>query len=452
MSDSRQKGPEDRKRPGRDRSERPAAGKTEERKKSSGRAGGEMTDKERQAMRRRRALARKKAQQKRIFMFGCGAVLVLILVVIAVVVRIAGRKPAEEAPGSETVSESQVETGDASAGTGETPVESGTAEEKSAEPTLAPTATPLPTPTPEPVSILVTATGDVTLGKDENADYDTSMVAKYNEVGDFDYFFDNVRDIFEADDLTMVNFEGTLTYSEDRVDRTYAFKADPSYVQILSGSSVEAANLANNHYQDYGYDSHTDTIQYLEEAGIATFGNDRYAILDVKGVKVAMIGFVEIFTGLDTQYPMLEMLEKVKAEDPDLIIVHLHWGNELEKEPTDIQMELGRMAIDNGADLVIGHHPHVIQGIEKYNGKYICYSVGNFCFGGNAYPTDPDCMIVQQRFTFEGGELVDAGDIITIPCRVSSSYSINNYQPMVLEGDEKERVQNKIDERSALIG
>ena len=445
MSDNRQKGPGDRKTPGRGGDNRPAGARPEGKKKTPARDGREMTPEERQAMRRRRALARKKAQQKRIFMFGCGAVLVLILVLILVVVSVFRKKPADETKSGTAAAESQVTAGEETT-SGES--QEGTPAEVT--PTVA--ATPTPTPTPEPVSILVTATGDVTLGKDENSDYSTSMVAKYEEVGNFDYFFDNVRDIFEADDLTMVNFEGTLTYSEDRADRTYAFKADPSYVQILSGSSVEAANLANNHYQDYGYDSYTDTIGYLEEAGIATFGNDRYAILDVKGVKVAMIGFVEIFDGMDTQYPLLEMLEKVKAEDPDLIIVHLHWGNELEKEPTDIQKALGRLAIDNGADLVIGHHPHVIQGIEKYNGKYICYSVGNFCFGGNAHPTDPDCMIVQQRFTFQGDELVESGDIVTIPCRVSSSYSINNYQPMVLEGDEKERVQNKIDERTALLG
>lgn len=445
MSDNRQKGPGDRKAPGRDGAKQSVSGRPEGKKKVPDKNTREMTPEERQAMRRRRALAKKKAQQKRIFMFGCGAVLVLILVLIAVVVSVVKKKPSRETTGGAEAAQSQVTTEEMTTGPGPE-------EETPADVTPTPTIPATPTPTPEPVSILVTAAGDCTFGKDEHADYSTSMPAKYDEVGTFDYFFDNVRGIFENDDLTMVNFEGTLTYSEDRYDKTYAFKADPSYVQILSGSSVEAANLANNHYQDYGYDSYTDTIHYLEEAGIATFGHDRYAVVDVKGIKVGMIGFLEIFDGMDTQYPMLEMLEKVKAEDPDLIIVHLHWGDELSKEPTDIQVALGRMAIDNGADLVIGHHPHVIQGIEKYNGKYICYSVGNFCFGGNAHPTDPDCMIVQQRFTFQNGELIESGDIVTIPCRVSSSYSINNYQPTPLEGDEKERVQNKIDERSALVG
>lgn len=109
------------------------------------------------------------------------------------------------------------------------------------------------------------------------------------------------------------------------------------------------------------------------------------------------------------------------------------------------------MSIDNGADLVVGHHPHVLQGIEKYKGKYIAYSLGNFCFGGNTNPSDMDTIIFQQTFTIDGNGVQEDDNIQIIPCRVSSDYSFNNYQPTIAEGSEAERILQKLEERSNAI-
>ncbi|MCI8469291.1 MAG: hypothetical protein HFJ75_07390, partial [Eggerthellaceae bacterium] len=111
-------------------------------------------------------------------------------------------------------------------------------------------------PEPQPVSLTVTFAGDCTLGTDAAFDYSTSLNAKYEEVGDPSYFLRNVEPIFAADDLTIVNMEGTLTTASTRADKTFAFKGPAEFAKILSSSSVEGASLANNHSRDYGEQSY----------------------------------------------------------------------------------------------------------------------------------------------------------------------------------------------------
>ena len=311
--------------------------------------------------------------------------------------------------------------------------------------------TTTPEPTGEPFSITVSMVGDCTLGTDINFDQSTSFDAFYQMKNDPGYFFQNVKDIFTADDLTVANMEGTLTTSNDRQQKTFAFKGNPSYTEILTQGGVEATNLANNHSHDYGDQSYEDTIQYLEAAGITTFGYDRTAVMDVKGIKVGLIGIYELKDGLGRQQQVIDTIQEVKDQGAQVIIVSFHWGTEKSNIPDDIQKTLAHLAIDQGADLVVGHHPHVLQGIEKYQGKNIVYSLGNFCFGGNKNPSDKDTMIFQQTFTVENGELVEDDVTNIIPCSLSSESGYNNYQPMVLDGSEKERVLQKIEEFSAAL-
>lgn len=304
---------------------------------------------------------------------------------------------------------------------------------------------------PGTTEITVSLVGDCTIGTDITFDQSTSFVAKYNEVQNPSYFFEEVRDIFEADDLTVINMEGALTDSNERVDKTYAFRGSPAYVQILTSGSVEAANVANNHSKDYGTQGFEDTVQYLEAAGIRTFGYDNVAIMDVKGVKVGLIGIYELPDGLGRQQQVIDTIAKAKEEGAQIIIVSFHWGTEKEFYPDDIQKTLGRLAIDEGADLVVGHHPHVLQGIEEYNGKNIVYSLGNFCFGGNSNPSVKDTMIFQQTFTVEDGVKVEDNRKNIIPCSLTSSAYRNNYQPIPLEGEEKERVLQDLEEYSSIF-
>ena len=303
-----------------------------------------------------------------------------------------------------------------------------------------------------PVFLTLSVVGDCTLGTDETFDYDTSLNAYYENYG-ADYFLQNVKDIFSTDDLTIANFEGTLTDSDEREDKTFAFKAPASYASILTGGSVEAVNTANNHSHDYGEQSFDDTLAALDDAGIVHFGYDETAVMDVKGIKVGLVGIYELYDHLEREQQLKDNIAKVKADGAQLIVAIFHWGNETETVPDSNQTTLGRIAIDEGADLVCGHHPHVLQGIETYKGRNIVYSLGNFCFGGNSSPSDMDTMIYQQTFTIDADGVKKDNVTNIIPCSISSAAydGYNNYQPTPAEGDEATRILGKINERSSWI-
>lgn len=302
----------------------------------------------------------------------------------------------------------------------------------------------------EPAEILLSFTGDCILGTDEFFAWDTGLPAYYNLYGP-EYFLKNVRSIFEEDDLTIVNMEGTLTEETTRVDKQFAFKGDPEYVKILTSSFVEAANVANNHSHDYGEKSFQDTVQTLEENGIKTFGYDDVAVLEVKGIRVGMFGIYELDDHLERIPQVKQDIAKLKDQNVDIIVAVFHWSNELVTVPDENQVTLAHLAIDEGADVVVGHHPHVVQGIDEYKGKMIAYSLGNFCFGGNTHPTEMDTFIFQQKFILDGKRNITGSEYKVIPCRVSSETTYNNYQPTPLVGEEAKETMDKIEERSQEI-
>ena len=300
---------------------------------------------------------------------------------------------------------------------------------------------------PEPVTLTLTAVGDCTLASDTGAMGKNSFVKMYDsEETDSSYFFASVRHIFENDDLTIVNFEGTLSENGKRQPKTYAFRGKPEYVDILTGSSVEAANLANNHSRDYGDVSYEDTGTILSANGITWFEGENVAIREIKGIKVGLIGANLLEKKGKREF--LQNLEYLNSLNPDFVVVNFHWGTEKASKPNSVQKEYAYLAIDNGADLVIGHHPHVLQGVEEYKGKYILYSLANFCFGGNKNPSDKDTAIFRQSFTFIGNDLVESSKPTLIPCSVSSEKKRNTYQPTPLNGEEYDRVKEKIIKRS----
>lgn len=299
-------------------------------------------------------------------------------------------------------------------------------------------------------TITISAAGDCTLGTDEGFDYGRSFKGKYDAVQNPAYFFQNVQPVFAQDDLTIVNMEGTLTEETAREPKQFAFKGDAAYAKILSSGAVEAANLANNHSFDYGKKSYEDTIAALEAEGISSFGYERTAVMDIKGVKVGFAGVYELAKHIDCKQDLLDNIASLKEQGAQLIIVSFHWGQEKENIPNNVQVELAHTAIDNGADLVLGHHPHVLQGIEEYKGKNIVYSLGNFCFGGNSAPRDMDTMIFQQTFTLKDGEVQQDNVTNILPCKISSAYAegYNNYQPVLAEGEQKEKIFQRLSEYS----
>lgn len=303
------------------------------------------------------------------------------------------------------------------------------------------------------VEITISAVGDVTLGTHQEQDYWYSFRQAYDQAENEGYFFANVQDIFGTDDLTLVNLEGPLTYAEEaREGQVYSIKGDPEYVNILTAGSVEAVSMGNNHMLDYQQQGREDTIRAVEEAGIVYACEKTVGMYEIGGIHIGMISVNEVSQGSVVEQTIQNGISELREQGADLILISCHWGVEAEYCPEDYQRILGEKCIDWGADLVIGHHPHVLQGVDEYKGKFILYSLGNFCFGANRNPADKDTMIFQQTFTFIDGEKQEDQAIRVIPCFVSSVPERNNFQPTPATGEEKTRIINKINEFSLEFG
>lgn len=292
-------------------------------------------------------------------------------------------------------------------------------------------------------TIKISAAGDFTLGSDEDFQYINSFPAEANKNG-LAYFTKGLNNIFKQDDLSTVNLETTLTNAKIRATKTFRFKGNPSYAKILTLSGIEAVNLANNHSHDYLQKGFVDTINNLKKEKIGYFGyNDKY-VTTIKGVKVAALGYEGWNDSPDLRIKINNDIQNLRKNGVKIILIHFHWGIERDYVPNSTQKNLAHYAIDHGADLIVGHHPHVVQGIEEYKGKFIAYSLGNFMFGGNKNPKDKDTFVFQQTFHLTNGVLTNQKEIRIVPFSISSVSSRNNYQPLFLKGPEAVRVKNKI--------
>jgi poly-gamma-glutamate capsule biosynthesis protein CapA/YwtB (metallophosphatase superfamily) len=308
-------------------------------------------------------------------------------------------------------------------------------------------------PKQEPVkdtSITISAAGDFTIGTDETFTYSGSFVDEA-EKNDLPYFIEGIKGIFQADDFTTVNLETTLTTSAQKAQKKFRFKGDPTYAQIFTLGGIEAVNLANNHIHDYLQQGYDDTLVSLEKQNIGYFGYDQQYVTKVKNVKIGALGYEGWNDSPEIRSQVKKDIKSLRDQGVQIILVHYHWGVERQYVPTEAQKTLARYTIDAGADLILGHHPHVVQGIEEYNGKFIVYSLGNFMFGGNRNPSDKDTYVFQQTFHLKNDVLTDQKEINVIPFSISSVTNRNNYQPVPLEGAEADRVMQKIIDSSDQI-
>ena len=300
---------------------------------------------------------------------------------------------------------------------------------------------------PGDISVTISAIGDCTIGYDETFGqynrFDQVYAANNRDPA---YFFENVVDILSDDDLTIANLETVFTDAKKKADKTYRFKGPPEYVKILEEGSVEVVNLANNHMFDYFQKGYEDTIETLNNSSVGYFGYDNRVIIDVKGIKVGLAGFHIGGGGWSGKKKEITNALEALRPEADIVVISFHWGIEGNYRESGDQRSLAHYAIDNGADLVLGHHTHTLQPIETYKGKTIAYSLGNFCFGGNRNPKDKDTIILRQTFIFdpESLELLEMPEPIIIPASVSSVKDRNDYRPTVVEGADAERVMKKV--------
>lgn len=302
----------------------------------------------------------------------------------------------------------------------------------SAETTQDPEATPSPTPEPEVFNI--SFIGDIT--PDAPLYYKSSAGAYQNVVSADEpgYVFEKTIQFFEDDDFTMANFECTLTDYDVADAKNFNFRAPPAYAGILTAGSVEFVTLGNNHVLDYGEQGYADTKATLDSAGIGYAGRDEYSIYETEsGLK---IGVYAVSFGTVSQIEA--GIAALREQGAEFIIAALHWGDEGSYDVNGTQLTQGHAAIDAGADVVYGSHPHTLQPIEFYNGHYIFYSMGNWSFGGNLDPRDKDTVIVKLEVTRGSDGEVSVTDMRLIPCASSGVVEGNNYQPVPYEEDSEE--------------
>ena len=315
-------------------------------------------------------------------------------------------------------------------------------------------AKPAPAKTAKPeVSITISAAGDCTFGSDQSSPASANFYSVYRRVKSSRYFFQKVSSIFKKDDLTIVNLEGTLTKRGQRAPKKYAFRGNPSYAKILKKGHVEAVSFANNHSRDFGAVSYQDTCATLKKNKIHYASYEKTSIYRKKGKSIGMVAVNGLENFTTSKNLIQKGIKKLKRRKADLIIVSIHAGTEHTSQLSDVQKALSHYAVRQGANLVLGHHPHVLQGIETYRGAYIVYSLGNFCFGGNTNPSDKDTMIFQQKFTFQGKKLLrKKSPAKVIPCSLSSRPDINNYQPKPAASKRYQRILNRLARYSRPLG
>lgn len=289
---------------------------------------------------------------------------------------------------------------------------------------------------------LLSFVGDCSIGDSaQYMDYESSYHTCLEQNG-YAWPFSLVKHYLEADDLTVANLEVVFTNQKAHQDKMYYLKGLPQNVQALTEGSIEAVNTINNHSFDFYEKGYQETLQVLEDAGIEHFGcyranredgYDHLAVIERNGIRFGFIGY---------SYPqdadlknIIARVEKLKNQEAcDIVIVSLHWGRETHMTPEHWQYKYAKSVLDGGADMIWGHHPHVIQPIQFYQGKPILYSTGNFTFGTMS-KVDPSTGIFQVTFERNDAGKVEVKKLQVIPCETQRS---PDFRPFELE-DEAER-------------
>ena len=294
-------------------------------------------------------------------------------------------------------------------------------------------------------TVRITFLGDCTLGGEEKARTLYRGFAETVKRNGYAWPFRNLTVLTASDDLTVANLEGVLSDRTDlqKVEKTYNFMGQTAYTEILKEGSVECVTLANNHSRDYGAAGYADTVRALEGAGVAYFSTDAMAVW--RNDEGLMIGFLGVSGHLSgDRYKEHQRQAKIlKSLGCAAVVTVMHAGTEYEPEPDGYQHQVVRRTIAAGADLVVGHHPHIVQGYEIADGVPVAYSLGNCVFGGNTNPRDHDALALRAELSFEEGVLTRIS-LRFYPITVSGEAKFNDYSPVLLTGADAERVLQKM--------
>lgn len=272
------------------------------------------------------------------------------------------------------------------------------------------------------------------------------------------YIFKNIKKQFEDGDFVFGNLETTISnHNFDNNNlRSLEMRGDPRVINELVDNKFKIINLANNHSMQHGDDAFTDTVNLLKKSGIecvGIIGNNKWSSFPVKveknGIKIGFLGYAfetDKYTKEQKKYAygipsnIKTDIERLRSE-VDYLIVSYHWGLEFMDRPSVSNIRLAHQTIEYGADIILGHHPHVLQGIERYKNGIIFYSLGNFVFDMNWNKRFQQSMLVKlklsstKKITYE-----------VIPVIIN-----NNYQPSIAIGDEKQKITNTLKQISKKI-
>ena len=302
--------------------------------------------------------------------------------------------------------------------------------------------------------MLLTFIGDLTLGANDSEHNSPKAIDAYIKRYGYGYPFRKVGYILEQDDLTIANLEGT--FHSDRsgltalTKKAYNFRASPDYVEILKQASVEAVALGNNHIGDYGEPGFTETVQVLEENGIDWFGNTYYSakgfLYEHEGTKIGFISCYISYWVINNgeHVPLINgIIDELRAQGADVLIAYMHGGVEYAAVHDSNQEHFVDYFIKKGVDIVIGGHPHCLQGCDIRSGVPVFYSLGNFVFGGNYkfYSTKYNkyikyTAILQCALSFDENHRYLGCRFNIIPCRLGADKVVNQYQPFPVTGAE----------------
>lgn len=299
-------------------------------------------------------------------------------------------------------------------------------------------------------TVVITFGGDCVLGtreewKGQAGTFDDVMAQK-----GLRYPFGGIEAIFREDDLTVVNLECALAPTAKGHDYTkqHTFRGDPTYAEMLLPAGIEMVCLANNHYIDYGKTGRAATVAALEDAGVQYCGYGYQAIVELNGHRIGLGGCRETVwkASAATVYREIQAMRKAGCE---AVIYFCHWGTEYRETHNKTQERMAQYAVNSGADLIIGGHPHVPQGVATVDGVPVVWSLGNLCFGGTHELRSFDGLLVQATLHFDD-EGYKGCDLKLYPILTSGERPANDFRPILAAGDDKERILDLVQQDSLM--
>lgn len=308
-------------------------------------------------------------------------------------------------------------------------------------------------PVIEPVmEVTITFGGDAVLGTREAWWDEEDALPAYLIANGMSYPFSGLEHIFREDDMTMINLECVLkdTRSGEMTTKQYRFRGLPEYTEILTSSSIEQVNIANNHHIDYRLAGRDATRTALEAAGIPYSGYTYTYVWQHRGVRIGFAGCRETIWKQNRQI-ISEEADALRAAGCDVIIYSCHWGTEYSPYHNEIQMEMAQAAAKAGVDILIGTHPHVVQGLDDVDGTVVLWSLGNLMFGGTIEMSTFDATLARFTLCFQQHRYVGCRvELIPILTSGKAHEGVNDYHPVPAEGDDYSRILMKIQQDSGV--